>query len=123
MIKSIIVIALGGGIGSVFRYLLQVAIHKMAPVSFPLGTMLVNILGCFVIGVLYGAATRMPQFTTEWRLFLITGICGGFTTFSSFSYEGLSLVMERNYLYFFTYLGLSVFIGLLATWAGMVLFK
>lgn len=123
MIKSMLVIGLGGGIGSICRYLLQVAIHKAVSVSFPLGTMVVNILGCFLIGILYGAATRIPQFTLEWRLFLITGICGGFTTFSSFSYEGMSLMLERNYLYFFSYMGLSVFLGLLATWAGLILFK
>ncbi|QEC70731.1 fluoride efflux transporter CrcB [Arachidicoccus ginsenosidivorans] len=123
MLRSILVIALGGAIGSVCRYLLQVGVHKIAPITFPLGTLIVNVLGCFIIGLLYGMAVKMPQFSIQWRLFLITGICGGFTTFSSFSYEGISLIMERNYFYFFMYLGGSVLLGLLATWVGLILVK
>lgn len=123
MLKSVLFVALGGGIGSVCRYLLQVGISRIAPMSFPGGTLIVNIIGCFAIGLLYGLTTRLPEFSIEWRLFLITGICGGFTTFSSFSYEGISLIMERNFLYFFMYLGGSVIIGLLATWVGILLVK
>jgi len=123
MIKSVLLVALGGGIGSVCRYLLQVAVGRIMPMTFPTGTLTVNILGCFAIGLLYGLATRMPAFTIEWRLLLITGVCGGFTTFSSFSYEGVRLIAERNFLYFFMYLGGSVLLGLFATWLGILLIK
>jgi len=121
MFKSVLLIAFGGAIGSVCRYLLQVGIGKITSLSFPFGTFAVNILGCFFIGLLYGMTLKMPPIFLQWRLFLVTGICGGFTTFSSFSYEGVSLLMERNYLYFFIYLGCSVLLGLLATWLGIIL--
>ena len=98
-------------------------INRLAPMTFPGGTLMVNIIGCFGIGLLYGLTNRLPAFNMEWRLFLITGICGGFTTFSSFSYEGISLILERNFLYFFLYLGCSIFFGLLATWVGILLIK
>lgn len=121
--KPILFTGLGGAIGSICRYLAQVGITKMLPLSFPAGTFIVNITGCFLIGVLYGMALKQPWFTVEWRLFLITGICGGYTTFSSFSYEGISLLSNGNYLYFALYTALSVLLGLLATWYGVLLFK
>jgi len=123
MFKSLLVIAMGGAIGSVCRYLLQVGIGKISSMSFPFGTLIVNILGCFLIGLLFGLTVKMPQISMQWRLFLVTGICGGFTTFSSFSIESVSLIMERNYLYFFTYLGCSILLGLLATWVGIILLE
>lgn len=123
MIKSILLVALGGGVGSVCRYLLSGAVNKLGFGSFPMGTMAVNILGCFVIGLLFGLSLKMPQFNGQWRLLLITGLLGGFTTFSSFSYESVSLLSERQFLYFFGYLGGSVLLGLLATWVGLILTK
>jgi CrcB protein len=121
--KSILVIWLGGGLGSVLRYLMQIGISRLFTVSFPAGTFIVNITGCFIIGVLYGIANRYSWLTIEWRLFLITGICGGYTTFSSFSYEGITLFRQENYLYFFLYTILSVVIGLLATLGGTYVVK
>jgi len=81
----------------------------------------VNITGCFIIGLLFGLVNRHAWLTMEWRLFLITGICGGYTTFSSFSYESISLIREGNYLYFISYVLLSVALGLLATFGGAAL--
>ena len=121
--KSILVIWLGGGLGSVLRYLMQIGISRLFTVSFPAGTFIVNITGCFIIGVLYGIANRYSWLTIEWRLFHITGICGGYTTFSSFSYEGITLFRQENYLYFFLYTILSVVIGLLATLGGTYVVK
>ena len=121
--KPVLFVALGGAIGSVCRYLAQVGVNKIISLAFPTDTFLVNITGCFIIGILYGLATKQPWFTVEWRLFLITGICGGYTTFSSFSYESVSLMSNGNYLYFALYVGLSVILGLLATWGGTLLFK
>jgi CrcB protein len=121
--KSILVIWLGGGLGSVLRYLMQIGISRLFTVSFPAGTFIVNITGCFIIGVLYGIANRYSWLTIEWRLFLITGMCGGYTTFSSFSYEGIALFRQENYLYFFLYTILSVVIGLLATFGGTYVVK
>ncbi|HVU85164.1 MAG TPA: CrcB family protein, partial [Puia sp.] len=84
---------------------------------------LVNITGCFIIGLLYGLSNKYAWFTMEWRLFLITGLCGGYTTFSSFSYESISLFKEGAYTYFLLYTVLSVLLGLLATVAGVAIFK
>ena len=121
--KAMGIIWLGGGFGSVLRYLSQVWVSRILGISFPFGTFLVNILGCFLIGLFFAVAEKYAFFTSEWRLFLITGLCGGFTTFSSFSYEGLSLYKQGDYGYFFLYLILSVVIGLLATMLGFTLVK
>ena len=121
--KAIGIIWLGGGLGSVLRYLSQVWVSRILGISFPFGTFLVNILGCFLIGLFFAVAEKYAFFSGEWRLFLITGLCGGFTTFSSFSYEGLSLYKQGDYGYFFLYLILSVVIGLLATVFGFSLVK
>jgi CrcB protein len=122
-VKAILIIWLGGGIGSVLRYLVQLGISKLVTVTFPAGTFLVNITGCFVIGLLYGLSGRYAALTSEWRLFLITGLCGGYTTFSSFSYESISLFRQGNYTYFILYTVLSVLIGLFSTIGGMNIIK
>jgi len=123
MLKSVLIIWLGGGLGSVLRYLVQYGVSKLVTVTFPAGTFLVNITGCFIIGLLYGLAERYASFTVEWRLLLITGLCGGYTTFSSFSYESISLFRQGNYMYFILYVVLSVVIGLFATLGGMSVVK
>lgn len=121
--KAILILWLGGGIGSVCRYLVQLGVSKLVHVTFPAGTFVVNISGCFVIGLLYGLADKYSAITLEWRLFLITGLCGGYTTFSSFSYEGISLFRQGNYTYFILYILLSVVVGLFSTLAGMTIVK
>jgi len=120
-VKSILVIFLGGGIGSVCRYLAGLSVTRLFPTAFPAGTFVVNITGCFLIGLLYGIGIRHSWFSVDWRLFLITGICGGYTTFSSFSNEAVLLIRAGNYLYFLLYVTLSVVVGLLATVGGTAL--
>jgi CrcB protein len=121
--KAILIIWVGGGIGSVSRYLVQLGITKLIHVTFPAGTFVVNITGCFIIGVLYGLIDKYTVLTFEWRLFLVTGLCGGYTTFSSFSYESVSLFRQGNYVYLVLYVTLSVIVGLLSTFFGMSIVK
>jgi fluoride exporter len=121
--RAILFVGIGGGLGSILRYVISAFVGKHVPVVFPLGTLLVNISGCFLIGVFYALATRHSAFNADWRLFLITGICGGYTTFSTFSYDGLVLLRQGSNLSFMLYMLGSVVIGLLATFAGVTLFK
>ena len=122
--KLLLIIGLGGGAGSILRYLMQVAVNRLIPaLAFPLGTFIVNITGCFLIGLFYGLSVKHAWFTDEWRLLLITGLCGGYTTFSSFSYESMSLITEGHFLYFGLYVCLSVLLGLCATWLGYMLLR
>lgn len=116
--KPLLVIGLGSALGGIGRYLAQVFIGKYTTLTFPVGTLIVNLTGCFLIGILFGLSSRYAWMTTEWRLFLITGICGGYTTFSSFSLESITLLRQGNYLYFCLYILGSVGIGLIATVVG-----
>jgi fluoride exporter len=116
-------VGIGGGLGSVLRYGISFFVGKHVPLVFPLGTLLVNISGCFLIGMFYAMAAKDSAFTADWRLFLITGICGGYTTFSTFSYDGLILLKQGATLSFMLYIFGSVVLGLLATFAGVFLFK
>ncbi|HRN56606.1 MAG TPA: fluoride efflux transporter CrcB [Agriterribacter sp.] len=123
MLKPLLFIGLGGGIGSILRYAVQSLMSRHTAMVFPIGTFIVNVTGCFLIGLLYGLAAKGSLFNIEWRLFLITGFCGGYTTFSSFSYENIVLLKEGHYLQFSLYAGCSVLLGLLATVGGMAAVK
>ena len=121
--KPLLIIGIGGALGSICRYLVQVYVGKYTTLSFPFGTLVVNLTGCFLIGILFGLSNKYAWMTLDWRLFLITGICGGYTTFSSFSVESMMLFRQGNYTYFFLYTLGSVTVGLLATIAGSSLFR
>lgn len=121
--RAVLYVGIGGGLGSILRYIISSFVGKHIPIVFPLGTLIVNISGCFLIGVFYSIIARHTDFNTEWRLFMITGICGGYTTFSTFSYDGLILLKQGSNLSFILYVLGSVVIGLFATIAGVALFK
>ena len=121
--KTLLIIALGGAIGSIARYGMQVYLYKLYPIAFPMGTFLVNISGCLLIGIFYGLSEKGNLLTPEWRLFLTTGICGGFTTFSAFAFENVSLLKTGDFLYFGLYTAGSVFFGIAATFGGIALLK
>lgn len=115
MLKAFTLVGLGGAIGSIGRYLAaQYVQSKFVASGFPYGTMMVNITGCFIIGLIFGLAAKADMLD-EWKLFLVTGICGGYTTFSAFSYESISLLRSGNFMHFCMYLGGSVVLGLIAT--------
>lgn len=121
MIKNILLVWLGGGLGSIARYLFQRWMDVLYPQSFPLGTFGVNIIGCFLIGIFWGISFKSFDGNESWKLFLMTGLCGGFTTFSAFTFESIGLLKEQKTGLFFAYLCGSVLLGLLATYAGMKL--
>jgi fluoride exporter len=121
--RAILFVGIGGGFGSMLRYMISLFIGRHVPIVFPVGTFLVNISGCFLIGVFYSLATKYTGLDPEWRLFLITGICGGYTTFSTFSYDGLILIKQGSTISFMIYAIGSVVIGLLATFAGAAILK
>lgn len=121
MIRNLLIIALGGGIGSVARYLLSIFVQNRFAIFFPFGTLTVNIIGSFVLGTLLGFADRGSLISQEWKLFLAVGLCGGFTTFSTFASENLALLRDGEYLYAITYSGLSVFLGISVAYFGFAL--
>lgn len=120
--KIILIIGIGSFIGGISRYLLSQSIQNKFLSAFPFGTMSVNIIGCFLIGIIFGLTER-GNVTMEWRLFLVTGFLGGFTTFSSFSNETVGLLRDGQLWHAFTYIISSVVIGLLATFSAISLIK
>jgi fluoride exporter len=123
MTKMFFIVGLGSFIGGGLRFLAQQFITKQFPSPFPYGTMLVNIMGCFIIGLIFALSEKADIISPGMKLFLATGFCGGFTTFSSFSLENYGLLRDGQFLYVFAYVGLSVFIGFLATYLGILLIK
>jgi len=119
MLRNILIVGIGGSLGSVARYLCQKYIHEWNPHPFPIGTFLVNVLGCFLIGIIYSLAEKGNLLGPEGRLLLATGFCGGFTTFSAFALENVNLLKTGNIFYFGLYTAGSVFLGIAATWLGM----
>lgn len=118
MSKILICIFLGGGTGSVLRYCVQMALHeRIVPYSFPWATFTVNILGSFLIGLFYAWSARF-NLSTEIRMLLTTGLCGGFTTFSTFSNDGVIMLKQGFLGEFFLYTLLSITLGIIATFAG-----
>ncbi len=120
--KILLLIGTGSFIGGVLRYLVSFPFMHKYPHGFPWGTLLVNILGCLVIGLLYGYAERW-HFPKEWRLFLATGLLGGFTTFSAFSNEAVTLFQNGQSTYAITYVVASILVGLTATFLGLMVMR
>ena len=123
MIKTLLIIGTGGFLGSISRYLVQQFVQSKFDTSFPVGTMSVNILGSFIIGLVYALSEKGDVLSPEWRFFLAVGLCGGFTTFSSLAYESFQMIKLEEFLYVSLYMALSLFLGLIATYLGVISFK
>jgi fluoride exporter len=119
MDRGIILVGLGGMIGSVLRYLVALLFMRQGTQGFPYGTLAVNLAGCFLIGIILALSEKGDLIGTEWRLMLATGFCGGFTTFSAFSFESIRLLQDGEISLVSLYVGSSVIAGLLLTYLGM----
>lgn len=117
---ELIGIALGGALGAVCRYLFGNLITRMMGSSLPWGTFIINVVGCFFMGVLMTLIVERQLLPAAWRLFLCVGLLGGFTTFSSFAYEGLTLLLQGNSAAALGYIGGSIFLGLVAVGVGVL---
>ncbi len=120
--KILLLIGTGSFIGGILRYLLSQLIQVKTAGSFPYGTLTVNILGCFLIGLVF-ALVHKGGVSDEWKLFLTTGLLGGFTTFSAFSNETVMMLRESQYMPAAGYVSGSVLLGLAATFAGYALIR
>jgi len=123
MLRSIILVGVGGGLGSVFRYLTAVGINKYFQSVFPWATFVANVLGCLIIGLLLGLFERHQLTSPDLKYLFVTGFCGGYTTFSAFAAENMNLFQSGNTLTSFLYIAASVLIGLFAVWVGLILTK
>jgi fluoride exporter len=118
---NLVLVFLGSGLGAIARYKLGgVVLHHSVDWRFPLGTFLVNVSGCLIAGILAGAIERQGLFSADTRLFLFTGILGGFTTFSAFGLETVFLLRRGDVGVAMAYVGLSVLCGVVALWLGML---
>ena len=118
MIKAMLIAGLGGFMGTCLRYLTGRLCHLWELGGFPLGTFVVNIVGSFIIGALLGLAERNNFITPTMNVLLVTGFCGGFTTFSSFTDDIFLLMQQRNWTIFAIYTSLSIILGVFFVWIG-----
>jgi fluoride exporter len=115
MLKNFILVGLGGATGSMLRYAVSLLLVNRV---FPLATLLVNVAGSFLIGLILALGIKNESFAGNWKLFLATGICGGFTTFSAFSAENLQLLQNGKPLVSLLYIAVSIVAGIFAAFLG-----
>ncbi len=122
MIKHLLLVFIGGGLGSVCRYLIS-EITYFKKLIFPYPTLLTNLLGCFLIGLILGWSIKNSNINSSLIILFTVGFCGGFTTFSSFSYESLTLINNNQLLNLFIYIFSSILIGIFAVFVGLKISK
>lgn len=123
MLKTILIIGLGGAMGSMLRYLTSLFVARFWENHFPLATFITNVIGCFLIGLFIGFLEKQQLANSDLKWFLITGFCGGYTTFSTFGYENFNLLQNQNMGIALAYIASSVIIGLMAVWFGLFVAK
>ena len=123
MWNSVFLIFLGGGLGSVLRFVIGQYVSGKMESSIPLGTLVVNILGSFLLGALVGFIHKMNLASSQYVLFFTIGFCGGFTTFSTFAYENHVFLKSGDFMSFALYTIASFIVGFLAVFAGIYLIK
>lgn len=121
--EKLLLVAVGGSIGSCARYLVSMWSSGRFGVGFPYGTLIVNIVGSFIIGAFMSAATERFIINPNWRFLIVVGFCGGLTTFSSFSYETLKLLEDTDLNLAMLNIFANMVLGFLATWLGIIVVK
>jgi CrcB protein len=114
-----LVVGIGGMLGSLLRFVVSRSVDEKVRSLIPFGTFTVNIVGSFILGLVYALALRKPGLTENWRLFLGAGFCGGFTTFSTFAWENMNLLTQKNFLVSAGYVASSLVLGIFAVFLGV----
>lgn len=121
--KNIVIVAIGGAIGSVFRYGVSILTLKWSNYPYPIATFLVNVIGCFVFGLSAVYIEKLPWSSSLYSLLILTGFCGGFTTFSAFAAENIKLMLEGRLAMSMVYILASIVLSFLAFYLGLLLGK
>ena len=123
MLKSILIVGFGGFIGTVARFLTSRYFQENITSFFPWSTLIINVIGSLLIGIIFGISEKGDFMNPDARLFLTVGICGGFTTFSTFSNDAFLLLRQEEWVRFAFYTSMSFFLGLLAVYGGRIIIK
>ena len=123
MIKSLFIVGIGSFFGGALRYAISTLMRSCCGQGFPWGTLMVNLLGCFVFGVLFALFSKAGSGHSSWCLLLTTGVCGGFTTFSTFANESIQMLQGGNIAPFAAYVTTSIVVGLAMVAIGYLIVR